>query len=65
MNLRASQDELYPANPFGRSSAQEIGRLERALIDAAMEWWNHSLAEPQRLILLRTIDALMAAKENQ
>lgn len=40
-----------------------IRGLEHAVIEAAMEWWNHSLAEPQRLILLRTIDALIAARE--
>ena len=39
--------------------------FERAVINAAVEWWNHSLAEPQRLILLRTIDALISARENQ
>lgn len=58
-------ENLYPANPLGRSSAQEISKPERALIDAALEWWNHSLAEPQRLILLRTINALIAAREKR
>lgn len=53
----------FNTGSLGASEYDPLCDLERAVINAALEWWNHSLAEPQRLILLRAIGALTARGE--